>query len=769
MRHPLALLSAVALLAAGAIAQITYVDANPATNTTLADGSPWVVTTNASGTDGMWAARTSSASNLGTVYEANGGGAPGEDCAMLRTTIRGLIPGRTYATYAYFWGISTQRWRGAALQSDTQPVGAIQVYNTNHFNGSAFQPMQALDAASFLGYQQASLGLSHDVDLLESSGHFGTVVKITDNTGYLFEVPAGSSVADADGEIDVYIDDLPFQTFNDRTWYDGVGYQLAPQQYGQACGAPLPQIGSSGADCVGRALTVEVDGAVNAPALLVAGFSDQQWLGASLPLDLQPLGFGAGCLLNASADVTLAAFTDGAGHAGVPVAFPPLPVPASSLYCQWATLTAAGFQFSAGLRTLAPVPDTRYSPIGLGWARNSVNSPIFRYNAVTSHNGFQYVAYYDATSHVVLARRALGSDVWQTSVTQYTGNTSDAHNSISIIVDGNGYLHMSWDHHGSSLRYARGIAPGSLTLGSMQSMVGSLETSLTYPEFHRLADGSLIFLYRLGSSGNGNVVMNRYSLASQTWSRVHDNLISGQGLRNAYWQTCTDELGNIHLSWVWRENGNANSNHDIGYAVSSNGGTTWRKTNGQAYAIPITAASAEYAVLIPQQSDLMNQTSMSADSQGRPYIVNYWTPAGQSVPQYHVVYHDGAAWHVSQITDRGLDFSVSGTGSLALPCSRPKIVVDSTPTADRAVMIFRDDEYGSVITAMISDDLSTGAWRMRHLTNWSVDKWEPNFDTEVWKASKQLHIYAQRVGQGPNETLSNTSPKMVGVLEWTPW
>ena len=41
-------------------------------------------------------------------------------------------------------------------------------------------------------------------------------------------------------------------------------------------------------------------------------------------------------------------------------------------------------------------------------------------------------------------------------------------NSISIVHDGEGYLHISWDHHNDPLRYARSIEPESIILGAKQ-------------------------------------------------------------------------------------------------------------------------------------------------------------------------------------------------------------------------------------------------------------------------------------------------------------
>ena len=133
------------------------------------------------------------------------------------------------------------------------------------------------------------------------------------------------------------------------------------------------------------------------------------------------------------------------------------------------------------------------------------------------------------------------------------GNVKDAHNVISMMVDGEGYIHVSFDHHGHKLNYCRSIAPGSLKLGDKIPMTGVDEGNVTYPEFYSLSGGDLLFVYRSGSSGRGNLVMNRYSLKEHKWIRVQDILIDGENKRNAYWQMYVDEKGTIHLSWVWRE------------------------------------------------------------------------------------------------------------------------------------------------------------------------------------------------------------------------
>ena len=406
--------------------------------------------------------------------------------------------------------------------------------------------------------------------------------------------------------------------------------------------------------------------------------------------------------------------------------------------------------------------------IARGWARNAVNTAVFRKNSVVSHQGQQYAAFYDSAGYVVLAKRSLPAGAWQVKRTTLTGNIRDAHNVICIMVDGDGYLHISWDHHGHPLHYSRSVAPGSLELLPAMAMTGRDENRVTYPEFYKMPDGDLLFLYRSGASGQGNLVLNRYRLKEKTWTRVQDVLLDGEGQRNAYWQADLDAQGTFHLSWVWRETGDVATNHDIGYARSRDGGLSWEKSTGAAYAMPIRAATAEYAARIPQKSELINSTSMSADGQGHPYIATYWRPAGTTVPQYHLVYHDGRQWHTRQVSQRQTPFSLSGGGTKKIPISRPQVVVDERGRHRKAYLVFRDVERGGKVSLSTCQDLEKGVWTVQDLTAYGVGNWEPSFDTELWKQKKQLHLFVQKAGQGDGETLEDLPAQPVTILEWQP-
>ena len=411
----------------------------------------------------------------------------------------------------------------------------------------------------------------------------------------------------------------------------------------------------------------------------------------------------------------------------------------------------------------------RMTRIGKGYATTGVNVAIFRMSSLVSFENTQYAAFYDESGRMVLAKRQLGAETWETQVSPYSGHVRDAHNSISLGVDGKGVLHVSWDHHNNPLNYCRSVAPGSLQLTERLAMTGR-ESSVCYPQFYPLPGGDLLFLYRTGGSGRGDLMMSRYDVRNGRWVEVPcPKVIDGEGQRNAYWQTAVNaQNGVIHLTWCWREakgNVGVESNHDICYARSEDGGRTWLRSNGVAYAMPITVGNAEVVAPVPQRSCLMNMTSMALDSRGRPFTANYWRPAGAAIEQMFLVYYDGMKWQTRRITDR-TSHPVDVTKSGGISLSRPLVLLDRW---DRAYVVFRDAARGSMITLAASADADYKEWTLRDLTAESVGDWEPTHDPMLWNRKNQLHLLVQKcrdhwmIRPGPD-----APAEPVSVLEWLP-
>jgi hypothetical protein len=408
------------------------------------------------------------------------------------------------------------------------------------------------------------------------------------------------------------------------------------------------------------------------------------------------------------------------------------------------------------------------SNVDSGWANNSINTVVFRKNSLVTHKDTQFISYYNKDRYVVLGKRRTGTTIWQLKQTPYQGNAADAHNSISMMVDGEGYLHLAWDHHNNPLRYCKSISPGSLELTEKMQMTGRNENRVSYPEFYKMPNGDLLFFYRDGGSGNGNLVINKYKTATKQWTTLQNNLIDGEGKRNAYWQACIDDNGAIHISWVWRETPDVASNHDVCYARSKDGGVSWEKTTGEKYVLPITTNSAEYAMKIQQNSELINQTSMCADEKGNPFIATYWREANEMVPQYHIVYYTNKKWESIELNFRNTAFSLSGLGSKRIPIARPQIMVKGHGNKTSLLMIFRDEERGSKISALAISKIKKQKWSLTDLITSSVGSWEPGYDTELWRMKKVLNLFVQKVEQVDGEGIANVQPQVIQVLEWKP-
>lgn len=394
--------------------------------------------------------------------------------------------------------------------------------------------------------------------------------------------------------------------------------------------------------------------------------------------------------------------------------------------------------------------------VGLGYAATSVNTPVFRAHALTTGcaDSLQLCAFYDPQGRVTIASRTPGDSSWHCHDTGLRGDVTDAHRSISIALDSQGTLHLSYGHHGDTLKYYTSPSFPATPLQPAR-MTGDNEQDVTYPEFHALPDGRMLFAYRAGHSGGGNLVLNRLDPATGRWERLHDNLLDGQGERNAYWQLHVDSKGGIHLSWVWRETWMVETNHDMCYAFSNDGGTTWMRSDSTLYTLPINAATAELAWPIPQGSELINQTSMTTGRDGHPVIATYWRQEGDSVPQYRIIWHDGTQWESTAVSRRTTPFTLAGGGTKMIPIARPRIV----NMGDRLLMIARDAAHGSHVEAYCGTP--GGQWERLTLLERDMGAWEPCIDPRVKDNSVDIFIQATTQGDGERTTTSPPTPVQV--------
>lgn len=418
------------------------------------------------------------------------------------------------------------------------------------------------------------------------------------------------------------------------------------------------------------------------------------------------------------------------------------------------------------------VTDNNAATNEFGYAKSGINAVSFRTNAITTAGNHQFVSYYDRDGRVLVARRELGgSGTWSILRTAFTAvNVNDSHDSISIGVDGDGVMHMSWGVHNNAVRYARTTGAvtnnNAMAFGAMTTTAG-VETSVTYPEFFNAPDGDLLYMYRTGSSGAGDTRLNRWDTATDRWSVVNAPMIVGNedgagGLPdvNAYTNGIVrDSRNRLHLTWTFRTDPGFQSNHDILYARSDDEGATWRRFDGSPYPRPFGEVSGDVVVDIPEQNSLINQTHMTVDRNDQPIVASWWAPraaSGNHTRQYMIAYAEGGQWKTSQITNRPTE-GKQGDATVR-DLGRPIVLVDGE---NRVIVVMRYKETGNDITIAYSEDRQN--WSFLDLTtSENFGTYEPVYDRVLWERENKLHLMCQAL-----ELMGTGSdPTPVSVLEW---
>lgn len=452
----------------------------------------------------------------------------------------------------------------------------------------------------------------------------------------------------------------------------------------------------------------------------------------------------------------------------------------------------------AGLRLNS---DSIVTATGLNFATGAygtaMNGQTFQQEAVVSHNGFQYAAYFDASKRPGVARRALPNGEWERIVFNDYGpiNHTDVHNVHVIgICPEDGTIHVAFDHHVSTMHYRKsvaGVATNPAQFAWTQSLFGSTTSqlepgnslgSVTYPQFFTTPQGKLQFCFRIGSSGNGDWHFYEYSAAG--WQRLgmlfsREGTYSGKSSRSAYPnQFRYGRDGRLHITWSWREAGtNLTGNHDLGYTHSADFGRTWLDNNGATIALlnggtgstnAIKLATPGHQVYpIKYNWGYMNTTTQAVDAKGRVHVVSWRNPDNASAATTDL--NDWRYFHYWRDTD--------GTWRerlLPFTGRKPQVVLDD---AGNMYVLFgtgpdlnyHDNDPGARLSVATATE--AGGWN-----DWNVVSdvtgrlyhGEPMIDAGRWDRERILSVYYQErpatAGEGSPLRVLDFEPKSERLL-----
>ena len=275
-----------------------------------------------------------------------------------------------------------------------------------------------------------------------------------------------------------------------------------------------------------------------------------------------------------------------------------------------------------------------------------------------THKGWQYAAYWDDARQVTVARRKLPQGKWEAmSLPGYqrtsTGDRGkggeksrgfgDGHEKVAMGISPDGVIHLSFDHHVSTLRYRHTLLPVAdapakhkwtpeLFSPVKDNLGGPRIVSVTYPSFSN--DGKHFVLYLRLNGGSGAADSNYFEYQGGQWiinDKVSAKLIDkhwsgGDGTVNAYLHGLVFHNGRRYLTWCWRDTPDARTCHDLCFAYSDDQGKTWKNNDGKVIGElgkkPITADSPGVAAIeIPPGSRFQNGGSMVVDNDGRVHVL----------------------------------------------------------------------------------------------------------------------------------------------------
>lgn len=204
-----------AFVAVTAPADITYVDLTTS-NTEEWDGAAYGVFTTSGGLgdqgpsgDGKWDVRAFA--NDATVYQ-NAGTSQLDDAARLKMTVSGL-PSETYNVFAYFWSDNSPTWTLTASLTDN-PGGDLPLFSPANADEQWYT---GGDATVFSDSPSVNGGVNP----------FTSAVMVGEGNRRLYQVNLGQVTGT---EVSVYLDDWSGATAqNQRTWVDGIGYEVVPE------------------------------------------------------------------------------------------------------------------------------------------------------------------------------------------------------------------------------------------------------------------------------------------------------------------------------------------------------------------------------------------------------------------------------------------------------------------------------------------------------------------------------------------------------------
>jgi hypothetical protein len=255
-------------------------------------------------------------------------------------------------------------------------------------------------------------------------------------------------------------------------------------------------------------------------------------------------------------------------------------------------------------------------------------------NKIVTIDGKTQVAWLDSVAEGFRARiRTLDRTIGEWSSTFTLGEAFDNHGGPALTTDSRGFLHVVYYPHHHPFRYRKSKHPNDATDWEEEIQFGQ---RLTYPSLVCGPDDTLYLSGRRSFSDRPWQVELWSKPAAGDWQGP--TIIAKSRYRGyAHFQESlawSPDNRLLHLSCRFHENSDRSAYgriQTVGYMVSDDLGTTWRRSDGSLIELPVTAESIE--VLDSGGVDtgrILRAGAMAVDAQGTPHVIYSFSDGGRS-------------------------------------------------------------------------------------------------------------------------------------------
>ncbi len=310
--------------------------------------------------------------------------------------------------------------------------------------------------------------------------------------------------------------------------------------------------------------------------------------------------------------------------------------------------------------------------------------------AVVSHKGSIYFGFVDGALNGCITKKDKNGVVTTTIV--MTGVLEDPHNSVSIGIDAEGYIHWTGDMHQNAAKYFRSDKPDNIS--TFTKLDGNVANGgiwgpdgVSYGRFIQSRKGTLFFISRqrvaqvndgwvpggqgghiqvyntdtkrwnqLGSldysflSDKGRTITGGGDALHQTKVVFWDNSGAGARPNNGYQgykiRIVFDKNNRMHMVWNVAKNPVrptvADNHTHLMYAYSDDEGLTWKKSNGSPLTLPITTENGDLVYMEDPNVDaqrMFNGCYIALTSDNKPIILQ-WSYSRNLM----IFKHNGSDW-----------------------------------------------------------------------------------------------------------------------------